>query len=1230
MSIEDTSSRLSGVILPKPDGDVSAALFRQIAEHSPAVMVVVATSDLRIVYANRAAHRAARSEPGDLVGRLATAVFTFIDPHRLLAKTHGQIGAVADRQGDESVWWDVSYVALDTAAPEAAAVLVTAIDVTHHEIAKAKAQTAQDTLDALLDYIPQGITITRGPDVLIDRISTRGLALLGRKAAELTGDSALKQTDVWQVYRPGSEARLSPTERPLARATRTGEVKINETLLVRGSDGELLTVVCNSGPIRDADGRVTGAVMAWHDVGELQRAQAALRESEQRLRAVLLQIPAAIFIVEAPDGRVTFKSHLVDEVLGQPDADMETAKAKLRGWALHRDGRPYDLSEYPSRRALFSGETVQAEPMIFSRGDGRLIDLEMYAGPVHSETGEIVASVAVAIDVTERRVAEARQAFLFRLQDALRALSEPAEIITAAATLLGRHLGAARIGYSEIQPDNETLLITNGYVDGAPAVNGLFRMEAFGRHHAQEMRAGRTLVYEDVQTDDRGARDFGLELGTRAHVSVPLIRDGRFTGSLYVTHFKSYRWTPADIALIEDVAARIWDAAERGRAEARLRESEQRLRLALESSGLGSWEYDAITTKTVRSARHDAIFGYDEPVSDWSYDRFKDHIPESDRERVLAGFCAALEQGEDWDVECRMIRVDGSQGWLRVRARPHFGNDGKVIKLLGTVADITERKEAEETAIATATKFESFAQTMPSMVWTSSPDGQIDWFNARVSEYSGIPAAAMKPDGWAPVHPDDIERAIRGWQDALASGEPYQTEYRIRRHDGMFRWHITRAVPIRSADGTIAFWIGTSTDIQDQKSSEQALAELNATLEEQVRARTAELLEAEATLRQSQKMEAVGQLTGGLAHDFNNLLTGITGSLELLATRLSQGKITEVDRYLNVAQGAAKRAASLTHRLLAFSRRQTLAPKPTDMNQLVAGMDDLIRRTVGPAVRVEVARAPGLWAVLADPNQLENALLNLCINARDAMPDGGSLIIETGNRLLEDSEARTLELCAGEYVSLSVSDTGGGMTAEVIARAFDPFFTTKPLGEGTGLGLSMVYGFTRQSGGQACISSEPGRGTKVCLYLPRYTGDLGVVEPSANAQKVLRGDGETVLVVDDEPSVRLLIHEVLDELGYKVLEAETGAAGLQILDSAGRVDLLVTDVGLPGGMNGRQLADAALVSRPDLKVLFITGYAENAVMGDGCLKPGMHVLTKPFSLDALGARVKEIVAASAL
>jgi PAS domain S-box-containing protein len=1227
MSIEDTASRLDGVVPPTADQDSSADLFRKVVEHVPAVILIVATADLRIIYANSAAHHAARRAPGALIGRSASAAFAFVDPALLHPRTPAQARAVADRTGDEPIWWDVSYAPLPPETEtETGAVLVTAVDVTHHEIAKAKAEAAQDTLDALLDYIPQGITITHGPEVHIDRISTQGLALLGRKAEELTGQSALLHNDVWQVYRPGSDARLSPAERPLARATRTGEVKINETLLVRRRDGELLTVVCNSGPIRDADGRVTGAVMAWQDAGELQRAQAALRESEQRLRAVLLQIPAAIFIIEAPDGRLTFKSRLLDEVLGLPESDMEAAKATLRGWALHKDGSPYDLSEYPSRRALFQGETVQAEPMIFSRGDGRLIDLEMYAGPVHGETGEIVAAVAVAIDVTERRVGEARQAFLFRLQDALRALSDPLEIITTAATLLGRHLGAARIGYSEMQPDDETVLVTNGYVDGAPPVNGLFRLASFGPHHEREMRAGRTLVYEDVQADERGAREFGVELGTRAHVSVPLIRDGRFTGSLYVTHFKPYSWTAADIALIEDVAARIWDAAERGRAEARLRESEERLRLALESTGLGSWEYDAITRKTIRSTRHDAIFGYDEPVSDWTYERFKTHIPESDREVVEAGFRDALERGEDWSVECRMIRADGSPGWLSVRARPDYGADGKVVRLLGTVADITERKRAEEAVVETGAKFETFAQTMPSMVWTSLPDGQIDWFNARVCEYSGIPEAEMKPNGWAPVHPDDIDRATRAWREALESGEPFETEYRIRRHDGMFRWHLTRAIPIRGADGEIALWIGNSADIEDQKSSERALAELNATLEEQVRARTAELLEAEATLRQSQKMEAVGQLTGGLAHDFNNLLTGITGSLELLAGRIHQGKFTEVDRYLNVAQGAARRAASLTHRLLAFSRRQTLDPKPTDINQLVSGMDDLIRRTVGPGVTVEVVGAPGLWAVLADPNQLENALLNLCINARDAMPDGGRLLIETGNRSLDESEAKALELRAGEYVSLNVADTGGGMTAEVIARAFDPFFTTKPLGEGTGLGLSMVYGFTRQSGGHACIQSQPGQGTTVRLYLPRYSGDDVVFEHPADTPKARRGDGETVLVVDDEPSVRLLIHEVLAELGYKVLEAETGASGLQILDCVGQVDLLVTDVGLPGGMNGRQLADAALVTRPALKVLFITGYAESAVLGDGHLKPGMHVLTKPFSLETLGAKVREIIA----
>jgi PAS domain S-box-containing protein len=1214
------------------DSDAPAALVRQIAEWTPVVTVVAALPDFRIVYANQAAHRAA-SCAGGLTGRLFADAFPFADPISLARRPPNRPASrvVPDRTKGAVVWWELSCVTLDipgsAGEPDKPAVLITAVDVTHHEAARAAARTAEDTLDALLSYLPEGISISCGPDVHVDRISARGMALVGRGAAELTGQSALRQIDVWEVYAPGGDVPLPPADRPLARATRTGEATINETLVVRRPDGSRLTVLCNSGPIRDADGRVTGAVMAWHDVSELHRAQAALRESEERMRAVLLQIPAAVFVLEPPDGRLTFKSRILDDVLGNPETNWTQAKDSLRGWAVHADGSPYELADYPSRRALFDGATVRAEPMAYWRGDGRLIDLEIHAGPVRNPTGQIIAAVTVAFDVTSRRLQEARQAFLLQLQDSLRALTEPQAILTEAATRLGRHLAAARITYSEVQPDDQTMLITNGYVDGMPPLNGLFPLTIFGPEHAARLQAGQTVVYEDVQAETFATQAIGGQLGSRAHVTVPLVRDGRYTGSLCVTHLKPHRWAPDEIALIEEVAARIWDAAERGRAEVRLRDSEERLRLVMDSTGLGTWEYDAITGKTIRSARHDEIFGYTAPSTDWGYEQFNRHIPDPDRSLVEAGFRAALEQGKDWEVECRMIRTDDSQGWLTIRARPHYGPNGQVARLLGTVADITARKQTEAAALETAAKFEVFAQTMPSMVWTSLPDGRIDWFNARVPEYCGIPADELKPDGWTPVHPDDMETATRLWLEALSSGQRYVAEYRIRRHDGEYRWHLTRAVPIRDADGRITRWVGTSADIQDQKTSEQALAELNATLENQVLERTADLMAAEATLRQSQKMEAVGQLTGGLAHDFNNLLTAISGSLELLETRLAQGRVTELDRYLHVAQGAAKRAAALTHRLLAFSRRQTLDPKPTDINRLIFDMDDLIRRTVSPAVTVTVAGATALWAVLVDPNQLENALLNLCINARDAMPDGGSLIIETANCPLDDTQAKALELQPGAYVSLSVADTGSGMTEDVIACAFDPFFTTKPIGEGTGLGLSMVYGFVRQSGGQARISSEPGKGTQVSLYLPRYAGENGVAEPHDGRQTAPRGDGETVLVVDDEPSLRMLVTEVLEGLGYSVVEAADGASGLRILESGRRVDLLITDVGLPGGMNGRQLADAGLVARPDLKILFITGYAENAVIGEGQLKPAMHIVTKPFSLETLGRRIREIIAA---
>ncbi|MGE7417656.1 ATP-binding protein, partial [Methylobacterium tarhaniae] len=376
------------------------------------------------------------------------------------------------------------------------------------------------------------------------------------------------------------------------------------------------------------------------------------------------------------------------------------------------------------------------------------------------------------------------------------------------------------------------------------------------------------------------------------------------------------------------------------------------------------------------------------------------------------------------------------------------------------------------------------------------------------------------------------------------------------------------------------------------------------------------------------KMEAVGQLTGGLAHDFNNLLAGISGSLELMQTRLAQGRFKDVERYMATAQGAAKRAAALTHRLLAFSRRQTLDPRPTDVTRLVRDMQDMIQRTVGPGITFEVVGGDDAWPALVDPSQLENALLNLCINARDAMPDGGCITVETANEAMDARTARWHDVPEGEYVRLSVTDTGTGMAPEVIARVFEPFFTTKPIGEGTGLGLSMIYGFAQQSGGQVRIASAVGEGTTVSIYLPRHDGAVpGEDDAGAPPPLPRSAQGETVLVVDDEPTVRMLVTDILEDLGYTAIEAGDSAAGLRVLQSDVRIDLLVTDVGLPGGMNGRQMAEAARETRPDLKVLLITGYAETAILGGDKLGPGMAVLTKPFAIETMAARIRSIIEA---
>nr|WP_223513203.1 ATP-binding protein [Pseudomonas sp. GL-R-26] len=397
------------------------------------------------------------------------------------------------------------------------------------------------------------------------------------------------------------------------------------------------------------------------------------------------------------------------------------------------------------------------------------------------------------------------------------------------------------------------------------------------------------------------------------------------------------------------------------------------------------------------------------------------------------------------------------------------------------------------------------------------------------------------------------------------------------------------------------------------------------TLEQQVEERTAQLRHNEEVLRQSQKMEAVGQLTGGIAHDFNNMLTGIIGSLELLRRRLARGRTEDLDSLIDLGVTSANRAAGLTHRLLAFSRRQSLDSKPVEMNSLVISMDELLQRSINETICLDMQLDEQLWVAEADPNQLESALLNLVINARDAMPDGGKLLVSTSNQHFdEDFTQGQSNLDAGDYVVLSVTDTGCGMPQSTINRAFDPFFTTKPIGQGTGLGLSMIYGFSKQSGGHVAIHSEVGKGTTVSLFLPRFGGDLPRDHPLDVEHSPFANNGETVLIVEDDPAVRVLVSTVLSDLGYAYVEACDGDSAVPILDSAQRIDLLISDVGLPG-MNGRQLAEIGRQLRPDLRVLFITGYAEHAAVRGGFLDPGMQMITKPFTFDLLTAKVREMI-----
>jgi PAS domain S-box-containing protein len=662
--------------------------------------------------------------------------------------------------------------------------------------------------------------------------------------------------------------------------------------------------------------------------------------------------------------------------------------------------------------------------------------------------------------------------------------------------------------------------------------------------------------------------------------------------------------------------------------------------------------------------------------------------------------------------------------------QPVRDDSGAVLGIFVQGADVTDRLQAENLVRASENTFRTLAQTMPNQVWASAADGSLDWFNDQVYRYSGTQPGDLYDNRWGSiVHPDDMAAASAAWMSAVASGQTYETEFRIRRADGAYRWHIVRALPIMDDKGVVQRWVGTNTDIQDQKSNaamlRQQIAErtaerdrmwqyatdvmlvaehegwitainpaftrllgweesdvigtsmftlvhpddLAATTAEMEalaggahtfrfenrtrrksggyavlswtaapderfvhavgrdmtaeRAAAEEMRRTALALQQSQKMEAIGKLTGGVAHDFNNLLQVISGNLQLLTGDVAGNERAE--RRLDNALAGVTRGAKLASYLLAFGRRQALDPRVVKIGRFIAGMEDMLRRSLGEEIEVETVISGGLWNTLVDTAQVENAVLNLCINARDAMDGVGKLTIEVGNALLDDAYADSHpELSAGQYVMIAVSDTGSGMTPEVLAQAFDPFFSTKPEGKGSGLGLSMVYGFARQSGGHVKIYSELGNGTTVKLYLPRSTDVEDA--PAPPEVRTVVGGRETILVAEDDEGVRATVVELLSELGYRVLKANDAASALSIIDSGMPIDLLFTDVVMPGTLRSPELARKARERQPGMAVLFTSGYTENAIVHGGRLDAGVDLLGKPYTREALARKVRHVLA----
>ena len=947
-------------------------------------------------------------------------------------------------------------------------------------------------------------------------------------------------------------------------------------------------------------------------VAELSAADARVGESDARFRLMADTAPSPVWMTNA-NAEVEFVNAALVEYYGRP---AEQLLGHVWKQTIHPDDQASVEAAMASARPARLPYGFEAR---FQHADGGWRWMRVSVNPRFGSDQTFLGYVGMAFDVSETREAldalaalERRQTFLLELADRLRDLASPEEIMIEAGRAFGAEVGADRVGYGEVDQERGVVFMTPDWTARLVSAQGEFRPEDLGADLLTNLAEGRLIRIPDVRDDPRtrDALEVFQRLETRALMRAPVIRGGALRAFMYAHHASVREWSEPESELLQEVAVRTWTEIERARAEAAVRESEVRFRAIADTASVLIWVTQQDRTRAFVNQAYVAFNGgtYDEArLADW-----RAVIHPDDHERIIEESLAGEATGQPFSMEARYLRHDGEYRWLKSFSRPRLGAGGAVVGFVGVAFDVTDIREATDRLMESETRFRTVADSAPALIWMLDAEGKPSFINRRYRTFFGIESELDVVEGWRKlVHPDDIQAFLAAFNEAVDRHDRFEGLIRTRHPVMGERWLRCEALPRFDAGGKYQGYVGANVDVTEAKQAEEDLKRINELLEERVGEAMAEKAKAEADLMHAQRMEAVGRLTGGVAHDFNNLLTVVIGALDIMLR--SPNDAAKRQRLGEAALAAARRGEGLTHQLLAFSRRQALRPEAVDLNAQIRESEPLLRRAVGEAVEFKLKLRRGGARVRVDPSQFEAALLNLVVNARDALGDKGRVTVQTLSCTVGAGEVT--DLTPGDYVCVTVTDNGSGMPPEVIARVFEPFFTTKAVGKGTGLGLSQVYGFARQSGGAAHITSTVGLGAEIKLYLPPLAEDpTPAIEAGPAATQAMRA-GRRLLLVEDDASVTVVALELLESLGLEVRAVETAPQALDLLKRE-RFDIMLSDVVMPGGMTGIELARRCERDHPDMRVVLTSGYAGDDV--DAALADApWPFLRKPYSGDQL-------------